>query len=300
MANLVSRVTGPFTTAGTWFTVESVSELDSEAGTIIVSTSNLDSSTFVLTATAIDGVALKPNARAASPTGTLTVSIRNSTSPGTRDGSVTVNISDLPSAGMGWVFFKISTFTPNGSDSYVIRCVTSNTGSQVTLYRSTASANNFSRKICTQTTQAPASGNHLVICGELTGAGTGNNITVTMDNTATTSFGPTVIGGPNQGIVVSKRGILTWGVVASTAYYLKWKGPFLVCGDGIVNCGTSGARMPSSSSAVFEMDSVTNLDTYVIVDKSGTFNCYGATKVGLTTLTANAAAAATALTVGDT
>lgn len=229
MANLIA-VGGNFTTAGSWGTVESVSELDSEAGNTAVSTSNLDTATFIPAATALDAVALKFHSRIASPTGTFTVTLRNSTA-GTDAQSVTVNVSDIPlgdttNVGLGWITFKFaSTETPNGTDSYLIRVVCSNTGSQVTLYRN-ATASNWSRKLRTTTTQAPAAGNHLVISNEFLGAASANAVTITMDNIATTSFGPTVSGGPAQGIVVSGNGTLTFGVTASTAYYLRWKGIF--------------------------------------------------------------------------
>ena len=153
----------------------------------------------------------------------------------------------------------------------------------------------------TTTTQAPAAGNHLIVCGELTGAGTGADITVTMENTATTSFGPTVSGGPPQGIVVSSRGILTWGTTASTAYYLKWKGIFQVAGGGQVNCGTVGTPMPSSSTATFDCDVVGNTDTGVECLAGGTFKAYGTPPTATRTrLTADLAAAATVVTVEST
>ena len=63
MANLIS-VGGDWTTAASWGTVESVSELDSEGVSTTIGTSNVDSSTFVPAAVAIDGVALKLAGRA--------------------------------------------------------------------------------------------------------------------------------------------------------------------------------------------------------------------------------------------
>src|SRR5437016_871036 len=143
MADLIACATGNFTTNTTWQTVDSASLLDSEAGTTAISTSNLDSSTFTPANTPIDGVALKVNARAASPTGTFTVTLKNSTSSGNREGAVTVNVSDIPAnAKNGWVFFKFTSApTPNGSDLYFIRVVCSSTGSQVTLNRNATSNN---------------------------------------------------------------------------------------------------------------------------------------------------------------
>src|SRR6202008_1885304 len=115
----------------------------------------------------------------------------------------------------------------NDPDAYTVR-LSSSSASQVTIY--TSSGFQWSKKLRTTTAQAPASGNHLVISNELTGQGTKNGVTVLMDNTTLTSFGPVVSGGPPQGIVVSGGATLLWGVAASTAYYLKWKGLFLICG----------------------------------------------------------------------
>ena len=299
MANIISRATGNFTAAGTWGVVHAGSELDSEAGSFAITTGNHDSATFTFNGTdVISGVAVKIASRVASPTGTITLHFRNSTG-GVNVKTVTINATDVHSSGLGWHFFKFDAdVTPAAATNYLIR-LTASVTSQVTVFRN-ATADNCSRKIATTTTQAPGAGDQIVICGELTGAGTGNDVTVTMNNTATTSFGPTVSGGPPQGIVVSRRGTLTWATSAATNYYLRWKGQFLICGGGVVNVGTSGARIPADSTAVLEMDSAANLDSFLIVSGGGTLNAYGATKTTQTQLTANASASATNLTVGDT
>ena len=304
MADLISAVTGNFTSAGTWGTVDSASKLDSEAGTFAVSVTTSVSASFTLGAATYDGVALKMSSVSASPTGTMQVIVRNANTA-TSEATVIINVADLPSGGsgtnaLGWFFFKFpSTFAANGTDSRVLWISTSS-GSMVNLYRD-ATAANASRRFRTTTTQAPASGNHLVICNQMTAAGASTAVTVTMDNTATTSFGPTVSGGPPNGIVISGGGTLTLGTASSTAYYLKWKGNMLVSGNGTVNLGTSGSRLVSSSSCVFEMDSTgTAGDSNIWVGHGGTFKAYAATKVASTSLTSDAAASATTLNVGST
>lgn len=295
MANLISAVTGNFTTAGTWQTVDATSELDSEAGNTAISTSNLDSATFVPTAITVDGVALKLNARAASPSGTFKVTLRDSTTSTDID-SCTVNVSDLPANPKGvWLFFKFgSSHVLSGTDSYLIRVVCSTTGSQVTLYRN-GTANNWSRKLRTTTTQAPAANNHLVISGQFISAGNVTAVTVTMNNTAATTWGPSSVN--TQGITVGSSGTLTCGVVASTAYVFQWRGMFLIAGGGTVNFGTSGSRIPSTSSVTLAMDCAANADSSLKVDTDGTLNIYGATKTPWTRLTADAASSATSITV---
>jgi len=300
MASLISAATGNFTAAGSWGVVGSPGEIDSEAGTVAISTSNIDSPVFTPGATAIDGIALKMSARAASPSGTFTVTLRNSTTA-TDVLSVTVNVSDLPSVAGSkpeWVFFKFgSTTTPNGTDSYVVRVVCSTTGSQVTLYRSTSGTNNISKKVRLTTTGAPAAGDHLIVCAQLLSAGSRTDVTITLDNTATTSFGPTVSGGPPQGMVISGYGVLSCGTTASTAYALKIKGVLLISGSGTFNCGSNGSELPASSSLTVTFDCVANVDSGL--ECVGTLGIFGAPKTAWTTLTADAAAAATTISVAD-
>jgi hypothetical protein len=307
MATLISRATGNFTSAGTWETYDATSYLDSNSASTAISTSNLDSATFIPGAITVSGVALKLAARIASPTGTFTVTLRNSTA-GSDLASLTVNVSDLPyytntgnqSRGLGWVFFKFaSSATLNGGDSYLIRVVCSNTGSQVTLYRN-ATSNNWCRVLATTTTAAPASGDQLFIIGERTGTGTGNDFTVTLDNTATTSFGPTVSGGPPEGIVIGQGGTLASGTTAATAYYFKWKGFLHVTGGGLLQLGTVGTPIPADSTVTMYADSASNADSGILVDSGGTLNGQGATKNPWSYLTATAAAAATTITVAST
>jgi hypothetical protein len=304
MATLISRATGNFTASGTWEQVDSTSLLDSSAASTAISTSNLDSSTFTPGAITVTGIALKIAARAASPSGTFTVTLRNSTDA-VDVTSVTVNVSDLPyyatsSLGHGWVFFKFSSSQLLvAGKAYLVRVVCSTTGSQVTLYRN-ATSNNWSRMLATTTTAAPASGDQLLITGERTGTGSGNSFTVTLDNTATTSFGPTVSGGPPQGIIVSQGGTFICGTTASTAYYFKWKGVLHICSGGVMEVGSSGTPIPSSSSCTLFMDCVANTDTGIVVDSGGTLTIQGATKNPWTQINTDEAASSTVIGLDST
>lgn len=292
MATLMSWVSGNFTAAGTWELCDSTAELDSEANSTAISTSNLDSQTFTPGAITVDGVAVKLSARAASPVGTFTVTLRNSTLS-VDVASVTVNVSDLDSAGNGWYFFKFaSSQLLLAGNAYLIRVVCSNSGSQVTLFRN-ATSNNWSRQLRTTTTQAPAAGDKLLVCGELTGAGAGSNFTVTMDNTATTTFG--AIAFP-QSVSINKRGTLDYGTSASTNYYLRVKGLVNVFGGGTLNIGTTGTPVPSTSTAILEFDGTANVDSGLILSNGFTCNIQGASKTVKAFLAADASAAATSLT----
>lgn len=291
MATLISAATGDFTAAGTWKVASAVAnaEVDSEASSINLTTSNSDSTAFTLAATNVDAIAIKISA-IITPTGTLTAILRNSTT-GTDVATVTINASDLHGTGttaQGWHVFSFSAHTPNGTDSYLIRLtrsVADGASNRITIYASTAAAANMARMVRLVTTAAPAAGDKLVIAGQFTGAGTSAPFTVTMNNTATTSFGPTVSGGPPQGITVNDKGTLTWGTAAATNYYLKWKGVLKVFAGGTLNVGTSGTPIPANSSAVLEMDSVANVDTGLDAGPGSTVNMYGAIRHPVATIT---------------
>lgn len=302
MATLISKATGNFTSSSTWGVASAVAgaELDSDASSINLSTGNSDSGTFIPAVTNIDAVAIKLGA-VITPTGTVTVKLRNSTT-GADVATVTVNASDLNLSAAGWHVFSFAAHTPNGTDSYLIRVtrsVADSAGNRIPLSASTASATNMSREVRLITTAAPGANDKLIVAGEFTGVASSNSYTVTMDNAdaGATSFGPTVSGGPPQGLTVNNKAILKYGTAASTAYYLKLKGLLLVYGGGELDMGTSGTPMPASSSAVLEFASVANVDSGLRIANGGIFegrgNAIANTKAFLN---ADAAASATSLT----
>jgi hypothetical protein len=303
LAVLISKATGNWTTNTTWAIASEVANalVDAEVTNSTVGTGTSDSTSFVLAAAAVDRVGVRINGNTASA-GTLTISLRNSTNPGTNDFSVTVNVSDIPVN--GWFFVKAgSPVTPNGTDSYIVRLQRSTTGGTLTVNTNSGIAA-MSRVVGLTTDNTPASGDKIIVVGEHTGAGTGNSFTVTMNETATTSYGPTWVSDTSTpgGIYVGKRGTLTWGTTSSTNYYLKWKGRFNVNDQGTVNVGTSGTRIPSNSTAVLEMDSVVNVDSGIYVRPGGTMNIYGhnGRTTTMTLLNTDEAISSTVLGVSDT
>jgi hypothetical protein len=248
MATLISKATGLFTDATTWALCSAASELDSETTSTAITNINLNSNTFQPEANTINAIVLKV-ASIIAPTGTLTVSLNNS---GGQIFAVTINCSDLQSNARGWhVFVPGTTHTPTGTDAtyfiQVVRSVADSGVNKVSFFAS--SGNNFSRNLRTTTTQAPASGDKLIMAGEFTGAGTSNSFTVTLNNTATTSFGPTVSGGPPQGITINDKCNLQLQSSASTNYYLKWKGVLAVYAGGQLLLDTVTAITGSISGA---------------------------------------------------
>lgn len=301
MTTLMSIATGNFTAAGTWEICDSTSESDSDAANTALTTSYVESSTFTPGAITIDGIAVKVAARVASPTGTISVhlAIAGVEVAGT---PVTINVTDINYVNgiagtlYDWVFFKFgSSKLLVGATLYSVGAKCS-VGSEVNLY-STATTN-WSRELRTTTTQAPAVTNKLIVAGECTGAGTGNNFTVTMDNTAATIFGPT--GAGNPGLYVSNRGALTWGTSASTNYLLELAGDLRICSGGTYNMGTVGTPVPSTSTAKLELNCASSGDFGFIAKDGALVTTYGnALSFDRTLLAANAAANATSLTTAD-
>jgi hypothetical protein len=300
VATLISRATGNFTASSTWGVTSAVANalVDSEASTRNITTSNMDSTAFALAATAVDAVAIKLSATV-TPTGTLTVILRNSTTS-TDVATVTINASDLHAAGNGWYVFSFANHTPNGTDSYIVRMtrsVADAAGDRISVYSNTASDTTIVRAVRLVTQAAPAATDRMIVAGEHTGAGTGNTFTVTMDNTATTSFGSTT----TQALTVNKRATLAYGNVGSTAYYLKVKGIVGVYGGGTFTIGTAGTPIDASgTTASYAMDSTENCDSGLIVFNGGVFNAYGKSKATVKTLLTADVSSGTVITVAST
>ena len=186
----------------------------------------------------IDGVLLWLSTSTVA-TGTFKVDLQKG---GVSQASVTVNKADIPSpyvaASISPILFKLTTTaTGDGAANWTI--VVTTTGSQGVQFASaTASTTNWTRALRTTTTQAPVATDDLYVVGELTGAGTKNTRTVTMDSTAATVYGngavnsTTVNGG---GVHISNWGTLTYGTIASTAYILRVAGDVIVYQYGALN-----------------------------------------------------------------
>ncbi len=261
MATLISKATGNFTDANTWAVVDTTTFLDNETVSTALTTSFAQTGNLAPGAITIDGIACKLSPTAAlnigNGTATLSMELFNQTTS-TSIVTVTLAATDLPANvnntayPRGWILFKFASTLLVAAQNYRIGLkVSAAGGTGLTISFCSTSGSNWNRMFRTTTTQAPASGNQLHIIGEHTGSGTGNSFTVTMDNTATTSFG--TVTSVTQGITVGNRGTLTFGTTASTNYYLKFRGIFAVYDGGTLNVGTSGTGIPSTSTAVLEM-----------------------------------------------
>jgi hypothetical protein len=283
MASKIS-LGGNFNTAASWGVVDATSLLDSEANNVVLATaaSWTSGAGFTPGAIIIDGIAVKIYNRAASPSGTVTIRLYNVTDAGAVVGTtVTLNVSDIPSittAGTtnegGWVFFKFSSpVTLIAGKQYRCEGQTSS-ATQVTLFRD-ATASNFSRMLRTTTTGAPGAADILHIIGEHTGAGTGNDITITIDQVATSFVDLGSGTDATTAVTVGKRGTLQYAYAASTNYYLKCSGNLIVYRSGTFTIGTVANPIPRNGTAVLEFDPVADGGMGLIVRNGATFTAQG-------------------------
>lgn len=277
MANLVCRATGNLTATGTWKTVETGTRAiqathSASTNTTTSNVYNANAQDFTIAnLSVIEGIMLF--CKRVNTTGTVRVTLsQDSGTSATR--TVTVNASDLP-ASQSWVFFKFgSTLTGDGGTDYAIAIQGSSAGN-ATFYRDGTAANWSHFIVTDQNPGSVAAGDVFYVVGELTGTGTGNDFTVTMDSTATTDYGTGTDGAESNGIDVGKRGILQYGTSASTNYYLKLSGTLIVWGDGVFNMGTTGTPIPRTSTAVLEFDPVADGGMGLRIAAGGTFVAQG-------------------------
>lgn len=269
MAVLIATVNGILTDAGTWGVVDATAHLDSEAANTVLTTAYVESAAFTPGAITIDGIAVKVASRAAVPSGTMSIRLAQAgaTVAGTE---VTINVSDLPSRDVGWVFFKFAApvllvvATP-----YTVSAKTS-VITQVNLYRN-ATAGNWSRMLRTTTTAAPGAGDDMYVLGEWTAATVKTDRTVTMDSAAATDYGSGSL--TLAGFGISKGGIVTWGTTAATNYILRLSTLLVIYNGGVMNMGTTGTPCPRDSTMLLEFDSGADGDFGLKI--FGTFNAQG-------------------------
>lgn len=310
MGYLVATANGNFTAAATWGQVDANSVNDSEATFTNLTTGNTDSSTFTPAAVAIDAVLVKLASRAAgSPSNTISIILRNNTTA-TNIATVTVNVSDLKECDTtlrqgGWYIFKLgATHTPNGTDTYLIRATLSSTSTAVALWVSATT--NLSRMCRTTGTAAPAAADRMIIGKEMTAAATSTARSVTMNNTASTTFGSsTGLSTTNwqcAAISICNGGTLTWGTTAATNYLLSLTGSIVAFSGATWTIGDTGAEIPRDSTAIIEFVMSAEADSRPASLGDATTRMKGLSRtvskdVVWCLLNADAAAAATTLNV---
>lgn len=288
---LFCRATGNFTASSTWGSDDATSRSNSESGTTAVTTSLQYCTAFTPGAITVDALAVKISSISGSPTGTVTIGLYLNTGS-TLVRSVTLNVSDLPLNGFVQVLFS-SSAALSAATAYKVG-VTSSSASQVTLFTDGTTAN-WTRFLRTTTQAAPAAADTVFVLGEYTGAGAYNAYTVTMNETATTTYGNGSTSLPS--VTVGGRGTLVYGTSASTNYYLKVNGLVGVHSQGVMKIGDSGTRIPSTSTATLEFVTSTTAGQGIVVSSGGEFYAYGDNaRTPWVSLTANLAASGTSIT----
>lgn len=272
MAVRASIATGNWSAAATWGLVDATSYLNAENATeslLTTAYSGTRSSAFTPGAITISHIGVKLCERIGT-TGTISVNLEldsdNSQVAGTE---VTINVADLPAATEanldgGWIFFKLATpVTLAAATAYQVAAKTSS-ATQVDLWCD-GTVDNLARALITTTTGAPAAGDDLIVAGEHTGAGTGNDFTVTYDITAATDFGAASTSQVTPALAICKRGILTWGTTAATNYLMRLSGHLIVYCDGYYHQGTTATPVPRGSTAWLEFDCAADGDFRFVV-----------------------------------
>jgi len=298
MAVLFSSQSGNWTTSTTWKVVDPTSFANTETTVTTLTVAFQTSSAFTPGAITVEGIAVKISSRVVSPSGTITV--RLSTGGAAVAGTtVTLNVSDLtltnasvPSS-FYWCYFKFTApVLLLAATAYNVQAATS-VATQVSLGYSTLAAN-FIRCLVTSTNATPAAGDTLIVAGEHTAAGVGVDYTVTMDNTSSTIYGSASAVFPV--LEIGKRGIVNFGVSASTNYQLVCNGSINVGGGGILSIGTAGSPMPDTSSALVWFRNATANAYQINVRQFGSLYTCGTYKNARALLATNASAGATTVT----
>lgn len=281
MSVLISKATGNWLTSTTWGLIDSTSYVNGENATeIALSTTPVRSDAFTPGAITIDGIAIKLAERIGT-TGTITVrlelDIGDTTVTGT---SVTIDVADLPSCleadlNGGWVFFKFAApVLLIAATAYQVAALTSN-NTQVEVFSSGGTAGTIDRALRTTTEQAPVAGDDVVVCGEKTGAGTGNAFVVTMNETATTDYGSNTTSAVTPAVAVCHGGTLKWADGSAANPKLRLSGHLIGYAGGTISVGASGAEIPRDSIAILEFDCATDGDFGLIARNLSTLNIAG-------------------------
>ena len=259
MANLLA-IGGNWNTAASWGLIHSGSMQNTGATSTVWPTSMSYGPNFAGDNLEIDGVAMYFEYRSASPNGWGKVVLRNTTDNLDAAGPITFDIADLPAepiSGDGgfWVFFKFaSAVTLTTGKNFAIGIQAQN-GTQIYGYK-TATANDFNRLLRRTATAAPQAGDVIWVVGEVTGQGTGNDITITYDNNVADAYGQLIVG---------NRGILNVSPSATTQ--LVMAAHFIVTAGGKYQQGTVANPIGSAYTHTLQFNAAADNGYYFYLQK---------------------------------
>ena len=250
MATYVSKATGNWLTAGTWY--------NTEAGTrgifttISTGTNTTTSLVYNTDATDITGtnakncVGLLMYCKRLTSTGTIDVTL-SADSGTTATKTLQVNATDLP-LNPAWTFFQFATvLTLDGGTDYAIGVKGSSAGNATFYGASGSPPAGWAHILVYDDSPAgsPTTGDVFYIAGVQTGAAAETACVITMDETAATDYGTVDIG---------NIGTLSFDSSAGKNPYLRLSGALTVGCDGALNIGTTGTPIPRDSTAILEFD----------------------------------------------
>ncbi len=270
------------TTANAWRGFDAGGLVTSVGTTITVGTAYTTSPNFTLTNTKVTDGVLVTCAQSSSASGTFTVELFDGTNI---LATVTVNATSLPGttgSQTSWVFFKWdATYTSTGLTTLAVRVKCSVANSVQMLG---ASSTSMAKRIRITDNATAAAADQLEICSELNSASGRVNRTVTMNSTATTIYGA---------VNVYSGATFAYGNTASTAYIFKTAGILTIDRGGTFTIGTSGASIPSTSTAELFFSNSTNVDFGLLVSDGGTFTTHATAKTKYQLLNADYASGTT-------
>jgi hypothetical protein len=313
VATHIASANGNLTATSTWKDADSTSLSTSESANTAITTSFVASSAFTPGAIAIDGIGIKIASRAASPSGTITVSLFHGVTQDVAT-QVTVNVSDLPTctatsgsttpvgtAEGGWFLFTFASFTLTAATAYTLQIKTSSS-SQVNVW-STATTN-WSRFLrLNANTGSVTTGDDFIITKEWTAASTGTARSVTMDSTAATDYGNNTTTQVTPALAICQGGTLTCST--GIAAILQLSGYAIVYNGGTLNFGVAGgSEIQRTHSATLQFDCGTDGDFGLVARNGATVSMAGLSRtngknVSQTKLNADASAGATSITIVD-
>jgi hypothetical protein len=282
MAVVVNRVSGAWSSAATWALVENSTWTQivttQESGTTALTTSFQSGQNFTVpVAQTLQGLLLKVSSRTTTGGNTVSVRIFNvSTASAVANTTVTVDAVDMPIAG-GWVFFKFPTNASLATGTNYRIEILSNVAASASFFRKTVTAANWTFGLVTTTSQSPAAADQVLIVGENSSFNVFQTLTVTVDNTAPTLFGPNTTGA--LALEVSSKGVLSFSTASGSNFILNLDGNIYINDGGEIRIGNASNPIPSTSTAAINFDCTTNVQWGVSVRTNGILNTHGAPKV---------------------
>lgn len=265
-----------------------------ESGTTASGTGFVSGVAFTPGAITIDALAFKLSSRNTGSSGVVSVRLINTGTgvavPGT---TVSVVSGDLPN-GITWLQFALAApVTLLAATNYAFQISTSSSG-LITPFRKSATASDWTFFLRTTTKATAAATDTFTTCGDYISAGVNNTYTVTMNNTAATTFGSGATG--TLAMEVNEKSLVVFGTSAATNYRLDLAGALNLNRGATFRMGTLATPIPASSTALINMIQASNVRFSIRLRENASFTSYGATKTGRANLAADAAAAATSIT----